>query len=98
MTVLVLALSFSGAALTASTAADYRFTENRQAQMFADPRSDEGAKRRPWTPGVDGWTRERRECPALFERDLGNGSIFRFGPRCDDDELPYAHPVEQRLR
>ena len=98
MNVLALALLFSDAALNASNAADYRLNDDRQARMFADPRSEEGASRRRWTPGVDGWTRERRYCPAFFKGDLGKGSIFRFGPRCDDGELPYAHPVEQKLR
>lgn len=97
MNVLVLALAAHTAASGANPA-DYRLKEDPQARMFADPRSDEGAARRPWTPGVDGWTRERSYCPALIERDLGNGSIFRFGPRCEDDELPYAHPADHRLR
>lgn len=94
MIILALALSLSGAALNASTAGDYRLAEDPEARMFADPRRDAINKRRAWTPGVDGWTRERSYCPSLFQRDLGNGSIFRFGFRCKDNELPYANPVD----
>ena len=98
MNVFVLALVVAHTAVSGTSAADYRLREDPKARVFADPRSDDGAARRSWTPGVDGWTRARSHCSELFERDLGNGNIFRFGSRCEDDELPYAHPVDQMLR
>ena len=90
MNVLVLALFFSDAALNASNAADYRLEDEWQARKFADPRSDDGARPRPWSFGLDGWTRERSNCAALVEREIGGGAVFRFGPRCEDEVIPYA--------
>ena len=97
MNVLILALA-AHTAVNGANAVDYRLKQNPPTRMFSDQRSDEGAAQSPWIPGVDGWTRGRSYCPALFERDLGNGSIFRLGSRCEDDALPYARPANQRLR
>ena len=94
MTVMLLALLIGDPALNASGASDYRLSEGREAQAFAGTQG-EGADHRRWTPGIDSWTRKGSDCPAFFQRDMGGFGIFRFGPRCSEEELPYtrAHPA-----
>ena len=87
MTVLTLAISLSGAALNAANATDYRLDE-AATRKFADSQIEESAAQRRWTIAARGWTRERTGCRALFERPFATGSVFRFGPRCEDEQLP----------
>jgi hypothetical protein len=84
MTVMLLALMFSDAALNSSEAGEYRLVENHEPE--AEPRS----RTRRWTPGVQSWTIEKTDCPAFFQRQLEGFGIFRVGPRCADEEMPYA--------
>jgi hypothetical protein len=82
---MLLALFLSDAALNSSEASEYR--------LLVEPLSgdDTVATRRPWTPGVNGWERKSTEdCPAFFQRELEGIGVVRVGPRCADDEIPYA--------
>jgi hypothetical protein len=85
MTVMLLALFFSDAALNANEASDYRLLANPLAD------ADQPVSRRAWTPGVKGWERRSTEdCPAFFQRELEGVGVVRVGPRCADEEIPYA--------
>lgn len=95
MTVLTLALSLSGAALNAANS-DYRLEKNNAFRTYADPESEESVSQRRWALGVHGWTRGRSGCRTLIESPLGTGSVFRFGPRCDDEVLPNGRPLDHR--
>lgn len=83
MTVMLLALIFSDSALIAS---DYRLPGEAEIDTRYEPRP----KAREWQPGVDGWKIENRDCPAFFQRELEGGTLIRVGPRCEDEEIPYA--------
>ena len=96
MTVLTLALSLSGAALNAANSSDYRLEKNNAVRPYADPESEESVSPRRWTLGAHGWIRGRSGCRTLIESPLGTDSVFRFGPRCDDDEVPYGRPLDHR--
>lgn len=84
MTAMMLALMFSDATLNASNFTEYRLVENREFEAGPDRRM------RQWTPGLDSWTLERKDCPALFQRELEDFGMFRVGPSCVDEEVPYA--------
>jgi len=83
MTVILIALALSESTLTTTEVKDYR--------LAAEPHADTSANHRRWTPGVDSWKREgERDCPAFFERELEGFGVFRVGPRCTEEEIPYA--------
>jgi hypothetical protein len=85
MTVMLLALLFSDAALSASGADEYRLVENHD--------QEDAPKRhvRQWTPRVKSWTVEKADCPVFFQREIAGFGQFRVGPRCwEDDQLPHA--------
>ena len=82
MTVMLLALIFSDAAL----ASEYRLTGDQQVDTRFEPRP----RTREWKPGVDGWTSESRDCPAFFQREADGVGFLRVGPLCEDEEIPYA--------
>ena len=87
MTVMLLALFFSDAALNSSEASAYRIDEHSEsAEPYAEPRSHT----REWKPGLDGWKIERTDCPAFFSQEIEGFGVLRVGPRCIDEELPYA--------
>jgi hypothetical protein len=80
MPVILIALALSESAVTAVEVKDYRLVE---------PQADSPASRR-WTPGVDAWKRDGNdECPAFFEDKL-DGLVIQVGPRCTEEEIPYA--------
>lgn len=83
MTVMLLALILSDSALRAD---DYRSPEDREIDTRYEPRP----RTREWKPGVDGWTIDDRECPALFRHDAEGVGFVTVGPSCDDEEIPYA--------
>jgi hypothetical protein len=39
---------------------------------------------------VDSWTIENRNCPAFFQHEVERGTFIRVGPRCENEEIPYA--------
>jgi len=83
MTVILLALALSESALTAA--------ETRDQRLVVDPQTGSSADRRRWTPGADSWKREGdQECPAFFKREVKGLGVFRIGPRCTEEEIPYA--------
>ena len=82
MTVMLLALILSDTTLAAS---DYRLVDERGIDTRFEPR----LRTREWKPGVDGWKIENKDCPAFFRRDVGGG-FLSIGPRCEDEEIPYA--------
>jgi len=86
MTVMPLALFFSDSALNASEANAYRIKreESGSFESDAEPRS------REWQPGVHGWKIETIDCPAFFQHEVDGFGAIRVGPRCVDDEIPYA--------
>jgi len=83
MTVMLLALIFSDSALVAS---DYRLA----GEAGIDTRYEPQPRPREWKPGVDSWTIENRDCPAFFQREVDVLGVVRVGPRCADEEIPYA--------
>jgi hypothetical protein len=84
MTVMMLALMFSDAALNASQANEYRLVENHDHDAAPQRRM------RQWTPKLESWTIEKDDCPAFFQRELKGFGMFRVGPQCTDEEVPYA--------
>jgi hypothetical protein len=81
MPVILLALALSESALSATEVKDYR--------LVAEPQDSPASRR--WTPGVDSWKREGGEdCPAFFQGDLDSFGVLRVGPRCTEEEIPYA--------
>ena len=86
MTVMLLALLFSDAALGHADAANYRLVGQHEIDTRFEPRP----RPREWRPGVDGWKIENRDCPAFFQREAEGVGRFSVGPRCEDEEIPYA--------
>lgn len=84
MTAMLLALVLSDAALNESKATEYRFTVEPRVSNSAHDRE------RRWTPGVDHWTRDEQDCPAFFQREIEGFGIVRVGPKCAEEEIPYA--------
>ena len=83
MPVILLALALGESAVTGAEVVDYR--------LVVEPQTDSSASRRAWTPGVDSWKRERvQDCPAFFHQDVEGFGVLRVGPRCTEDEIPYA--------
>jgi len=81
MPLILLALALSESAVTATEVRDYR--------LVAEPR--ESSANRRWTPGVDSWKREGAEdCPAFFQDEVESFGVLRVGPRCTEEEIPYA--------
>ncbi len=83
MTVMLLALILSDTTLRAS---DYRLSGDAGIDTRYEPRP----RPREWKPGVDSWTIENRDCPAFFQHEVEGGTFIRVGPRCADEEIPYA--------
>ena len=83
MTVMLVALILSDSTLIAS---DYRLVEDQQV----DPRFEPRPRPREWKPGVDGWTIENKDCAVFFRRDVAGAGLLTVGPRCEDEEIPYA--------
>jgi len=87
MTVMLMALLFSDAALNASKLTEAhveRDGRDTEPHVTTTPRG------RGWTPGIRSWTIEKTECPAFFRREIEGFGIVRVGPRCVDEEVPYA--------
>jgi hypothetical protein len=78
---MLLALVLSDAALNASEASEFR--------LLVEPLPSKDGQPRRWTSGVNGWEIEK-ECPAFFQREIEGFGIVRIGPRCEDDQIPYA--------
>jgi hypothetical protein len=83
MTVMLLALIFSDTALSAN---DYRLS----GESGIDTRYEPQRRPREWKPGVDSWKIENRDCPAFVQHEVEGGTLIRVGPRCADEEIPYA--------
>lgn len=83
MTVMLLALIFSDTTLRAG---DYRLTGEHEIDRRYEPEP----RSREWKPGVDSWKVENRDCPAFFRRELDGVGALSVGPRCEDEEIPYA--------
>jgi hypothetical protein len=77
---------FSDTAFNSSEANAYRIDEHSESEPYAEPRS----RTREWKPGVDGWKIKRADCPAFFSREIEGFGVFQVGPRCVDEEVPYA--------
>lgn len=88
MTVMLLALFFSDAALNSSEAGTYRIDE--QSEALAEPYAEPRSRTREWKPGLDGWKIERNDCPAFFSQKVEGFGVFQAGPSCADEEVPYA--------
>jgi hypothetical protein len=84
MTAIMLALMFSDATLNASEFTEYRLVENQDQETAPQRRM------RQWTPGIDSWKIENKDCPAFFSRELEGFGEFRVGPSCVEEEVPYA--------
>lgn len=85
MTMMLLALVFSNAALNSADASDRPETAGP-----AEPRTNPTIRARAWRPGIDSWEEERRECPIFFQDAIEGFGVVRIGPRCDEPEIPYA--------
>jgi hypothetical protein len=83
MTVMLLALVFSDTTLRAG---DYRLVGGQEI----DTRYERQPRPPEWKPGADSWTIENKDCPALFQHDVGGFGPITIGPRCEDEEIPYA--------
>ena len=88
MTAMLLALVFSESALAAAEVQDFRLVG--PAVAMSGNETETGAQSRRWTPGVKGWQRKASDCPAFFQREVEGFGIVRVGPRCADEEIPYA--------
>ena len=83
MTAILLALTLSESALNAAEVKDYR--------LVVEPMGEPARDQRRWTPGVDSWKREgAKDCPAFFQQDVEAFGVLRVGPRCAEEEIPYA--------
>ena len=83
MPVILLALALSESAAGGPEVVDYR--------VVVEPPAESSASRRAWTPGVDSWKRKGdRDCPAFFQDDLEGFGVLRVGPKCSEEEIPYA--------
>jgi len=89
MTVMLMALFFSESALNASKASEYRVLGEHETELF-EPNETVTSHRQGWTPRVQIWTIEKTECPAFFRSEVEGFGQFRVGPRCPDEEVPYA--------
>jgi hypothetical protein len=91
MTVMLLALLFSDAALNSADASEYRFVADVDGGGSAEPYVEVRSKTHKWTPRVERWTVEKADCPAFFQREIAGFGQYRVGPRCrEDDQLPHA--------
>ena len=81
MTAMLLALVLSDAALNESKLIIHRFVVEPES-------SDE--RFREWKPGIESWTIEGKDCPVFFQREIEDFGTVQVGPRCDEDEVPYA--------
>ena len=88
MTVMLLALFFSDSALNSSDANAYRI-ERGESGAF-DPHVESSSHTREWRSGAHGWKIEKTDCPAFFRHEVEGFGVVRVGPRCIDEELPYA--------
>ncbi len=84
MTMMLLALAFSDAALAKGGVTEYRLT------VELPPSGQSSAEGRAWTPGIDGWKPEKVDCPVFFQREIKEFGMFRVGPKCTQEEIPYA--------
>jgi hypothetical protein len=82
---MLLALAFSNSALTAADASDLH-----ESTGTSGPHSAPAVRARAWQPGVDKWDDEKSKCPIFFRHDVEGFGVVRVGPRCADDEIPYA--------
>ena len=90
MTVMLLALVFSDAALNASEVGKYKIGSEMDGGG-AETRAQPSNRTRAWSPGVDSWKTESGDCPVFFQRDIDGFGTFRVGARCrEDDGLPHA--------
>jgi len=89
MTVMLLALVFSDAALSASDASNYEVVLDHEGGG-AEPHVVAPARGRAWTPRVDDWSTGKADCPAFFRREIDGFGLLRVGPKCADEEVPYA--------
>ena len=85
MTMMLLALVFSNAALTAAEARDLQESGGTTA-----PHSGPTIRARVWHPGVDKWEDEKAECPIFFQEDVDGFGVVKIGGRCADEDIPYA--------
>ena len=93
MTVMLLALFFSDAALNAAEVSEYRFVSGQEevgGRAGVEPRIEATTRKRAWNPHLQSWPSRRAECPALFAREIEGFGVFKVGRTCDPEELPYA--------
>ena len=86
MTMMLLAMVFSDAALNASELRDYKVVSDQAGDSSAPP----VRSARPRTPRVDSWMEESGSCPTFFERPIEGFGSFIIGSRCHYDNLPHA--------
>jgi hypothetical protein len=83
MTAILLALTLSESALSAAEVKDYR--------LVIEPMAEPSENHLAWTPGVDSWKRKNvQDCPAFFQQEMDGFGMLRVGPRCVEEEIPYA--------
>jgi hypothetical protein len=90
MTVMLLALLFSDAAINTADLNENRVLEEQEIGGFAEPHVEARSRTHPWTPGVKSWENNSSDCPIFFQRDIKGFGVFRVGPRCNEDGLPHA--------
>jgi hypothetical protein len=93
MTVMLLALFFSDAAMNATDVSEHRFVANEEVggPATSEPRVEATTTRtRAWNPHVQSWSARQAECPAFFSREIEGFGVFKLGPTCDPEEVPYA--------
>jgi len=88
MTVMLLALMMGDAALSGSDSVEYGGL--RDGGAISEPYVVAPVRGRAWTPRVDDWSDEKAGCPAFFQREVKGFGVFRVGPACADEEIPYA--------
>jgi hypothetical protein len=93
MTVMLLALFFSDAAMNATDVSEHRFVANEEVGGSSTPEPRVEAtttRKRAWNPHVQSWSARQAECPAFFTREIDGFGILKIAPRCDQDDVPYA--------
>ena len=91
MTVMLLALFLSDAALNAAEFSEYRIVADEEVGGGgAEPRIEATRRTRAWNPHLQSWPSRRAECPAFFSGQIEGFGVFKIGPSCDPEDMPYA--------
>jgi hypothetical protein len=81
MTVMLLALALSDAALNAHEMSNYR-QDQQEVGGSAVTTAESRSKNRAWTPGIDNWDDQKNDCPIFFQKEIKGFGTFKVGAHC----------------